>query len=107
MRAWILVASIAGACVEAPACGTTFGFVSGEIVGGVEPLGVVATSATGDPTEGEVTGRTYELNVPGDATYTVVARDADGCASAPVELRIAACTERTLDLEIDVAACAD
>jgi hypothetical protein len=107
MRAWILVAGLLSGCVEGLACGTTFGFVSGSIVGGVEPLAVVATSASGTPFDGEVDGRTYELNVPGDATYTLVARDADGCASAPVERRVATCTEQALDLVIDAATCAD
>jgi hypothetical protein len=90
-------------CNDAIQCGSTQGFVFGDVTGGASaPLQVFATAAGLNTLfEGEVSADdTYELNLEGGFDYTIWAEDADDNTSVEHDLSLEACEEVELDLGI-------
>ena len=100
----VLLAACAGGGNGTPQCGSTQGFVSGAVSGGVAPVKVVAMEDGALAAEATVeSDGTYELNL--DSTdegldFTLHAEDAGGCAAAEGVLTVKSCEEYERDFSV-------
>ena len=113
MRAILLLTAVTalagcGPTIPDPQCGSTQGFIFGEVTAATVPVQVYALRADGDDLkiiEAEMSGGAYQLNLEGGLEYTVWAEDSDGCTSSDVVLQVEACTEYEEDLAIRLDDC--
>ncbi|MFT7522109.1 MAG: hypothetical protein ACI9MC_004261 [Kiritimatiellia bacterium] len=98
----VLVTLLAGCPGDPVECGSTQGFLSGDVTVGAQVF--ARPTAGGDTVTGEVTSDTYELNLEGDTEWTVWAQ-LDDCFSRDITVSVDACEEYTEDLVVDINEC--